>query len=81
VYQFECQCCNALYLGKTCWHLHTRISEHCGISALTGNPLSCVSNSNISDHSGEAGHPIEPSDFKLLLQLILTIIFLLKKAY
>jgi hypothetical protein len=38
VYQFECQYCNALYLGKTCRHLHTRISEHCRISALTGNP-------------------------------------------
>ena len=66
VYQFECQCCNALYLGKTCRHLHTRISEHCGISALTGNPLSCVSKSSISDHSREAGHPIEPSDFKIV---------------
>jgi hypothetical protein len=66
VYQFKCQCCNALYLGKTCRHLHTRISEHCGISALTGNPLSCVSKSSISDHSREAGHPIEPSDFKIV---------------
>ena len=49
VYQFECQCCNALYLGKTCRHLHTQISEHCRISALTGIPLSCVSKSSISD--------------------------------
>ena len=81
VYQFECQCCNALYLGKTCRHLHTRFSEHCGISALTGNPLLCVSKSSISDHSREAGHPIEPVILKLLLPLILTMIFLLKKAY
>jgi hypothetical protein len=66
VYQFKCQCCNALYLGKTCRHLHTRISEHRGISALTGNPLSCVSKSSISDHSKEAGHPVEPSDFKII---------------
>jgi hypothetical protein len=78
VYQFECQCCNALYLGKTCRHLHTRISEQCGISALTGNPLSCVSKSSISDHSREACHPMI---LKLLLQLILTMIFLLKKVY
>jgi hypothetical protein len=47
-------------------HLHTRISEHCGFSALTGNPLSCVSKSSISDHSREADHPIEPSDFKIV---------------
>jgi hypothetical protein len=33
---------------------------------LTGNPLSCVSKSSISDHSREAGHPIEPSDFKIV---------------
>ena len=66
MYQFKCQCCKALYLGKTCRHLHTRISEHGGISALNGNPLLCVSKSSISDHSKEAGHPFEPSDFKII---------------
>ena len=33
---------------------------------MTGNPLSCVSKSSISDHSKEAGHPVEPSDFKII---------------
>jgi hypothetical protein len=33
---------------------------------LTGNPLSCVPKSSISDHSREACHPIEPSDFKIV---------------
>jgi hypothetical protein len=37
--------------------------EHCGISSLTGKPLSCVSKSSISDHSREAG---PPTDFKIV---------------
>ena len=40
VYKFKCQCCDALYFGETIRHLHTRISEHMGISACTGKPLS-----------------------------------------
>jgi hypothetical protein len=37
---------------------------HC--VALTANPLSCVSKSSISDHSREAVHLIEQSDFKIV---------------
>lgn len=66
VYQFTCQCCNALYLGKTCRHLHTRISEHRGVSAMTGNPILSVSKSSILDHSRETDHPTDPSDFKVI---------------
>ena len=36
VYSYTCQCCSALYVGQTARHLHTRASEHLGISALTG---------------------------------------------
>ena len=39
VCKFKCQCCDALYFGETIRHLHTRISEHLGISACTGKPL------------------------------------------
>ena len=52
--------------GKTCRHLHTRISEHCGISALTGKPISCAIKSSILDHSRDFSHPTEPSDFKIV---------------
>ena len=34
VYQFMCQCCSALYVGQTHRHIHTRISEHMGVSRL-----------------------------------------------
>ena len=40
VYKYNCQCCGALYVGQTCRHIHTRISEHMGVSSKTGNKLS-----------------------------------------
>ena len=36
VYKFQCGGCNATYYGKTKRHLKVRISEHLGISHLTG---------------------------------------------
>ena len=35
VYHYKCQYCGALYFGKTRRHLHTRISEHMGVSPST----------------------------------------------
>jgi hypothetical protein len=35
VHQFTCQCCSALYVGQTHRHIHTRVSEHVGVSPLT----------------------------------------------
>ena len=46
--------------------MHTRISEHRGVSAITGNPILSVSKSSILDHPREADHPIDPSDFKVI---------------
>ena len=59
VYKFKCQCCDALYFGETIRHLHTCISEHMGISACTGKPLSKSSFSDILSHHQSSGHPIE----------------------
>ena len=42
---------------------HKRISEHMGISAFTGKPLSKPPFSDIRDHPG---HPISPNDFYIL---------------
>ena len=63
VYKFKCQCCEALYFDETIRHLHTRISEHMGISACTGKPISKPSFSNILSHRQSSGHPIDPDDF------------------
>ena len=40
VYLFKCRCCSASYVGQTTRHLHTRISEHLGISPITGKHTS-----------------------------------------
>ena len=49
VYKFTCATCNSCYYGQTKRHLHTRISEHKGISPSTGNKLQNV-NSTIHEH-------------------------------
>jgi hypothetical protein len=36
VYSFTCRCCSASYVGQTTRHLHTRVSEHLGITPITG---------------------------------------------
>ena len=66
VYQFKCQCCAALYIGQTRRHLHTRISEHMGISPLTGKKVSHPSRSSILTHSTQTSHSISFHDFSIL---------------
>ena len=66
VYKYKCQCCNALYVGETVRHFRKRTSEHMGISAFTGKPLSKPPFSNIRDHHQASGHPIFPDDFSVL---------------
>ena len=36
VYRFTCGYCNVTYIGQTMRHFKVRVSEHIGISALTG---------------------------------------------
>ena len=51
VYLFKCQCCSASYVGQTTRHLHTRISEHLGISPIiTGKPSSSPVMSSVFPH-------------------------------
>ena len=66
VYLFTRQCCKALYVGQTSRQLHTRISDHMGISPLTGNRRVNPSPTSILSHHIETGHPISFSDFKIL---------------
>ena len=66
VYKYKCQCCNALYVGETVRHFHKCISEHMGISAFTGKPLSKPPVSNIRNHHQASGDPISPDDFSVL---------------
>ena len=51
VYKYKCQCCDALYVGQTRRHIHTRISEHMGVSSKTGNKLSVSQMSAVLSYS------------------------------
>ena len=70
VYKFKCQCCESLYIGETIRHLHARVSEHMGVSAYTGKPISFTTLSAVLTHHKQTGHPVSLTDFfhsKLLL--------------
>ena len=66
VYLFKCRCCSASYVGQTTRHLHTRVSEHLGISPVTGRPSSSPVMSGILSHLNSTGHSASFDDFKIL---------------
>ena len=68
------------YEGETIRHLHTHISEHMGISARTGKPLSKPSFSNILSHHQSSGHPIHPDNFSILTSCSSTVELLLRES-
>ena len=70
VYLYKCQCCGALYVGQTLRHIHTRISEHMGVSPLTGKKVlfqPCQAYSLISIPLNIKFHPLILKSFPLLL--------------
>ena len=66
VYLFKCRCCSASYVGQTTRHLHTRVSEHLGISPITGKPSSSPPMSSIFCHLKTTGHTANFDDFEIL---------------
>ena len=66
VYSFKCRCCSASYVGQSTRHLHTRISEHLGISPITGKPSSSPAMSSIFSHINSSGHSASFDDFKII---------------
>ena len=66
VYKYKCQCCGALYVGQTRRHIHTRISEHMGVSPKTENKLSVSQMSAVLTHHHFSKHNISDSDFTIL---------------
>ena len=66
VYLFKCRCCSASYVGQATRHLHTRISEHLGISPITGKPSSSPVMSSIFSHLNSTGHSANFDDFEIL---------------
>ena len=66
VYLFKCRCCSASYVGQTTRHLHTRVSEHLGLTPITGQPSSSPVMSSIFSHINTTGHSANFDDFKIL---------------
>ena len=66
VYLFKCRCCSASYVSQTTRHLHTRISEHLGISPITGKHSTNPAISSILSHTNASGHPANFDDFQIL---------------
>ena len=66
VYPFKCRCCSASYLGQTVRHLHTRVSEHLGVSALTGRKSCSPVMSSILSHLNSTGHTASLDNFQIL---------------
>jgi len=67
VYQYTCTRCQSSYIGKTSRHLRHRISEHAGVSHITGRIMKCQSHSNIRDHCLTcAGSQCLTENFKIL---------------
>ncbi len=67
VYLYKCQCCGALYVGQTSRHIHTRISEHMGVSPLTGKKRSVSTMLLISIPPNIKFHPLTLKSFPLVL--------------
>ena len=66
IYQYTCESCNALYIGKTAQHYRSRICQHQGISNRTGATLAVPVNSHIRDHCLEHGGSVKEDNFKIL---------------
>ena len=66
VYKFKCGSCNATYYGKTKCHFKVKISEHLGISALTGKRGKGDDDSAIKEHLLFCNHTPDFEDFSIL---------------
>jgi hypothetical protein len=53
-------------VGQTMRHLHTRVSEHLGLTPITGQPSSNPVMSSIFSHLNTTGHSANFDDFKIL---------------
>ena len=66
VYKFNCSQCDAVYVGSTVRTLYTRVSEHLGVSARTGHPISNPPHSSIRLHSEQSCPSATPDSFSII---------------
>ena len=66
VYKLSCGGCNATYIGKIKRHFKKRVSEHIGVSALTGKVLKGQQSESVRDHMLDLDHVVNLDDFILM---------------
>ena len=66
VYQYNCSCSAASYIGQTTCNLAKRIAQHRGLSERTGARLDSSPYSAIREHACKYHHEIDPEAFRIL---------------
>ena len=68
LYQFMCNTCNSVYLGKTKRHLLVRQYEHLGLSVFTNKPLrySDKDATAVRKHCHQHNHTRDTNSFKVM---------------
>ena len=66
IYQYKCESCNALYIGKTVQHFISHISQHQGKSNHTGSVLQTPVNSDIRAHCLKHKREVNYDNFTVL---------------
>ena len=77
-YKFQCSSCNDTYYGKTKHHFKVHVSEHMGVSSLTGKKIKSTKNADAKEASlnfhqqngnllQQNGNLPQPNSFSLLL--------------
>ena len=66
VYKFLCGRCNVTYYDKTYQHLSIRVSEHLGVSPLTGKKSKSKKYAAVKHHMLFCNHIVSNDDFTIL---------------
>ena len=66
IYQYKCDSCNAIYIGKTEQNFRCRIAQHRGISFRTGAKLSTPVQSDIREHCLKHKRHINVDNFTII---------------
>ena len=81
VYKFLCGRCNTTYYGETCRHLNVRVSEHSGISPLTGKKSKAKTTTAVKDHMFFCDHIVSLDNFKFWQVVIQNFALRSKKVF
>ena len=66
IYQYTCDSCNAVYIGKTAQTFKCRVFQHRGVSPRTGAILATPVQSDIREHCLKHGKQVNGDNFKII---------------